>query len=323
MPRPPWIISVLPKRFKPAGVRLFKAYGTTTRRLERLVARWFPAPKSIPVVPIEEFLHHAHITLLDLQRRQYLLEAVDEEWPRIARGKSYWIHDDAAFRALVDVDAMNVIDLCSWAIGASDADESLLLRVKNHYLSGLPPTRRWGSDDNRPSLAILTDEGYAEARARLFPKAAGRALAETDADDLIEAFETRVRPLRDDRNKNRAHAHEHRTHGTAKPMEFEEVRELYRYARQTLNDLCLVAFGSTWSESDLNSNNVDLTAEDMLDIVFLPNWFRRETTGRGLSREEIYDALHSDPSPGHFNDQEKLVTLADRLAAARVVGAAG
>ncbi len=317
MPGSPWIISVLPRRLKPAGVRLVKEYGTASRRVERFIAKWFPQPKVIPVVPIEDLLHHAHITLLGLQRRQYLLDAVDAEWPRITKGKSYWIHDDSAFRAIVDVDAMNVVDLCSWGIGALDSDESLLLRVKNHYLAEFPATRRWRSRDDRPSLARLTDQHYAEARARLFPTAGGRALAQTDADDLIAAFEKRIQPLRDDRNKNRAHAHEHKTHGTAKPLEVAEVRELYRYARQVLNDLCLMAFGSTWSENALNSNSVELTAEDLLDVVFLPNWFRRETAGREMSRQEIYDALHADPSSGYFNDQAKLEALADRIAPSR------
>ena len=323
MRRSPWIISVLPKRLKPAGAKLVKAYGTASRRAERLIAKWFPEPKVVAVVPIEDFLHHAHITLLDLQRRQYLLEAVDAEWPRITRGKSYCIHDDSAFRAIVDVDAMNVVDLCSWALGALNSDESLLLRVKSHYLEELPPIRRWGRQDDRSSLARLTDDHYAEARARLFPKAGGRALTEADADGLIASFEQQIQPLRDDRNKNRAHAHEHKTHGTAKPLEVAEVRELYRQARQVLNDLCLIAVGSTWSENDLNSNSVELTAEDLLDVVFLPNWFRRETAGRGMSREQIYDALHADPGSRHFNDQAKLEALANRIVPRRIVRSTG
>jgi hypothetical protein len=314
--RSPWIISVLPKRLKPAGVRLFKAYGKTTRRIDRFVAKWFPAPKGVAFVPIEQFLHHAHMTLLALQRRQYLLEALDAEWPAITRGKSYWIHDDATFRAIGDVETMNIVDLCSWGIGASDTDEALLLRVKNHYLSELPILRWWGLDDDRPALDQLYDESHAQARARLFPKAAGRALVETDADHLVDSFEKRIQALRQDRNRNRAHAYESKTtQGDAKRLEPAEVRQLYTYARQILNDLCLVALGKTWTENDLNPNNVKLTAEDLLDIVFLPNWFRRETAGLAMSRVEIYDALHADASTGHFNDAGKLERLADRLAA--------
>jgi hypothetical protein len=210
---------------------------------------------------------------------------------------------------------MNVIDLCSWGIGASDTDEGLLLRVRGHYLSELPAVRRWGLDDDRPDLARLWDANHAQARARLFPNAAGRALVDADADHLFTSFEKQIRPLRHDRNRNRAHAFESKTtQGNAKRLELVEVRQLYTYARQILNDLCLVALGTTWAENDLNPNNVELAAEDLLDIVFLPNWFRRETAGRGMPRREIYDALHADSTPAHFNDPAKLERLADRLA---------
>ncbi len=310
MGRSPWIISVLPRRLKPAGARLHKAYRAGRNRAQRFVSKWLPPPKPVAVVPIKDFLHRAHITLLELQRRQFLLEAIDAEWPRITRGKPYWLHDDATFRAMGDVDAMNVVDLCSWAIGTYDTDESLLPRVKAHYLKDLPPGRRWRAHDEG-EFKRLVDVHFSEARQRLFPKATGRVLKGTDADDLIDAFEVRVWPLREDRNKNKAHAHEHLTHNEARPLKRAEVRALYGYAREVLNDLCLVAFGATWSEVNLSSNSVSLTAEDLLDVVFLPQWFRRRMAGR-MSREQVYDALHADPSPGPFNDKVKLAALVDR-----------
>lgn len=70
------------------------------------------------------------------------------------------------------------------------------------------------------------------------------------------------------------------------------------------------SFGATWTENDVNPNSVELTAEDLLDVVFLTNWFRRETAGRGRSRQEIYDALHADSEPGNFNVRAKLQRLA-------------
>ncbi len=205
---------------------------------------------------------------------------------------------------------MNVVDLCSWGIGAFDSDESLLLRVKEHYLPELPAVRAWRADDEGPFTTQQMDHHYAEARARLFPKATGRALTEADADELIKSFERQIWPLREDRNKNKAHAHEHQTRSAAKRLDPAEVRALYGYARKVLNDLCLVAYGGQWAESDVNSNNVKRTAEDLLDIVFLPNWFRRETAGN-MSRVEIYDALHADTGPGHFNDKAKLAALTE------------
>ena len=45
-------------------------------------------PPAVPIVPIEAFLQQAHITLLELQRRQYLLEAIDAEWARLTRGQT-------------------------------------------------------------------------------------------------------------------------------------------------------------------------------------------------------------------------------------------
>ena len=93
---------------------------------------------------------------------------------------------------------------------------------------------------------------------------------------------------------------------------------MYEYARRILNDLSFVALGSTWSENDLNSNNVTQTAEDLLDVVFLPHWFRREMAGARLSRTDIYEALLADQRPGQFNDKAKLVALADRVVPSRV-----
>ena len=34
--------------------------------------------------------------------------------------------------------------------------------------------------------------------------------------------------------------------------------------------------------------------------------------GQKLTRDEIYDALHSDSNPGHFNDKAKLEALSDQ-----------
>lgn len=323
----PLLIGLLPPKYKPHGAAVVAHLRKGKRRLShrltktrQRIATWFAPPPAVAVIPVEEFLHDEHIALLELERRQHLLEAIDAEWPRITRGKPYWIHDDSMFRAITDVDAMNVVDLCSWCIGAADADASLLQRAKNHYIADLPPVRRWTlarheSEDSY--LTRLTDEGFIAARQRLFPKAQGRTLREADVEELIKSFAKRVLPLKDDRNKNRAHAYEHKTHGTAPMLDLADVKKLYRDARQLLNDLCLVAFGSTWADVDLTSNNVSLSAEDMLDVVFLPNWFRREMAGSGMSREAIYEALHADSGPGNFNDKAKLVALADGAKAAR------
>jgi hypothetical protein len=138
------------------------------------------------------------------------------------------------------------------------------------------------------------------------------AVKSSDGLALLRTFKSKVQPLVDDRNKNRAHAHEHKTHGTADELSLEEVRSVYTDARSLLNCLSFVALGSTWVENDLNSGSVDLAAEDIIDVIFLPQWFRREMEGRGLRREEIYDRLHADRRPGPFNAQEKLLTVANR-----------
>ncbi len=315
MARSPWLVSIAPKRLKPAAAVLVGRYRSGVKRVQRVITRWFPPPQVVAHIPIKEFLRDAHNQLLQLQRRQYLLEAIDADWGRVTRGKQCWLHDDAAFRAIIDTGNMNVIDLCSWGVGVSDTGESLLMRVRDHYLAELPPKRAWAGPNESPSFSRALDEGHVAARARLFPQAQGRALTEADAEDLIEAFEMRIAPLRDDRNKNRAHAYENKTQGTAKLLHVAEVREMYRYARQVLNDLCVAAFGETWGETDVTSNNVDMTAEDLLDVVLLPQWFRRET--QHVSRRDVYEALHAEPGPENFNDLRKLRAVADRIGTAR------
>lgn len=319
VPTTSWLIRVLPNKYKPAGAAVVAHYRRTrldvSRRVEKLrerVVRWFTLPPPTPVLPVNEFLRNEHIQLLDLQRRQFWLEAVDAEWKRIVGTKTATIWDEAVLQSLLDADAMNVIDLCSWVIGKSDAEESLLFRVKDQYLDDLPAKRPWALPrEDSEDLARSTDEAYAKARERLFPGSNGRALTDADGRALILRFEKRVKPLRDDRNKNRAHRHEHKTHGTAPMLKLEDARMFYEELRQLLNDLCMVAFGSTWSETDLNSNNVSLSAEDTLDTVFLPNWFRREMRRSPMNREQIYEALRTDPRSGDFNSKEKLVKLAD------------
>jgi len=263
---------------------------------------------------LEEFFRTAHHKLLDLQRRQFALEAFDREHQAATRGKEYWIANDVVWTAMLDVRDKNVIDFASWAVGAyTPGGGGLFGLLKARYLPDLPPKRKWGRTDAEDGhLRELTDKGFTEARARLFPSAAGRKVRHEDVDELITIFEQKLRPLVDDRHRNRANVHEGKNAGNAKMLELLETQELYRYGRSVLNDLCLVSMGATWEENDMNFASVGDTAEELVDMIVLPRWFRRETAKAGLSREAVYEALHADPAVGHFNEQAKLEALADR-----------
>jgi hypothetical protein len=321
---PSRLIRRLPSKFRPYAGALVSHYMTARRSFERRAERWrdrvlawLTPPPPVPFVPFKDFIEAEHIALLELWRRQYLLEAIEEEWPKIVRNTSYLHWDDAVFRLILDLDNMNVVDLCSWFIGRSDSDGSLLLRVRNHYLDDFPPTRPRRGPARSDSYERMAEEEYKGIRLKLFPKADGRALVESDVDDLMRKFEKRFQRLRDDRNKNRAHQHEHKTHktpGTAPMLSVKEMRSMYEDARALLNDLSVLGMGSSWGESDLNSNNVSFTAEDLLDVFFLPNWFRKEMAGV-MRRDEIFDALHANPRPGPFNDGAKLRALANERGA--------
>lgn len=295
------------------------------RRAPGRASRWLTQRilDSLPREPAPVFRTYIatqHHNLLDLQRRQYFLEALDKAWSAATRGRPWVIHNDIPFRAMIDVDSKNTIDLASWFVGTVDEGEptisspGLLGFLKLEYLHDMPPTRTWRMrNDEQTSLARMTDEKYAEARRNLFPEAEGRPLEKRDVDRLIKAFWRRARPVVDDRNKNHAHAYEHRTHGTAKPVRLEEMRKLYDYAWKLLNDLGLMALGETWSENDMNGGDVEDTAEDMIDMMFLPKWFVRDMTARGLDREQIYETLHRDLPEGEaFNDRERLIRIAER-----------
>jgi hypothetical protein len=321
MAQTPRLIAILPKRVRPYAVQLRKPLGKAKRRFERFIRKFFP--KKEVEHPMETLLNDAHEKLLTLWKRQYSLEAIDIEWLRITQGRSYRIHDEAVFQMVMDTASMNIIDLTSWGIGMYDAGVSLLTRVRNQYLNRFPAARQKKPEESSPSnpeLTELMDCAHAEARSRLFPNADSRALTSADGQELIDRFKTKVAALRDDRNKNRAHAYENRTHGSATPLNVAEVRSCFTMAQELLNDLSLVAGGSTWSENDLNSNDAVLAAEDVVDIVLLPNSFRRLAAASGLSRKEMHDAIQNASNSANsansakFNDIDGLKAIAKRFA---------
>ena len=89
-------------------------------------------------------------------------------------------------------------------------------------------------------------------------------------------------------------------------LDAEAVGHLIDQAAQMLNDLTLVAHGSTHSASEVNYVNTEANAEDLADLVLIGTSARRDGLMGALEREAYYAALHRlhDAACGieRFND---------------------
>ena len=258
----------------------------------------------------DELLREAHYELFELTRRQYALEAFEEEHQRATLGKEYWVADDIVWTTILDMRDKNIIDFASWAVGAyKPGSRGFFGVLKGRYVPDLPLRRKWGRRDESSSAPEF-DQTFSDAVQRLFPNAKGK-LRHEDIDELTTRFQAKLKPLIDDRHQNRAHVFEGKHQvGSAKMLEIGEVRELYKFARDVLNDLGLMSLGKTWAEVNLTLVQPEDTAEEFVDMLVLPRWFRRAIAARGLSRGQAYEALHNAPGKGLFNDPHKLDALA-------------
>lgn len=258
---------------------------------------------------LPDLLSEAQRTLLHLRRRQFSVEAIYAEVERVRAGKRFVIHDDVAWAALLDHRDMNVIALASWA-KAAYSPGGLFGQLQAHHLRAFAAKRTWKADDEDPYLEKLLDENFYSKHLDLFPRG---VVKPEDIGALRNLFEVASGPLLADRSENRAHPFEKGT--SAVPMlGIDEMREAFEAFGQLLNDLSLVAVGTTWSVNDLNLHS-QRSAELLVDVVMIPHWAHDDRARRGMRREELFHLLHEDEArnPGDpFNAKDRLKRILPR-----------
>lgn len=248
---------------------------------------------SIPPPPtLEDRLWKVEHELMQVARRQYALEAFVSELDRVTKLKPFRIWNDILWMVVLDSRDMLVIHLASWTKGLCGRG-GLLNQLKAHHLTELPamrqPTERTERDAH---LRKLLEEGYRAAFQRLFPQGTGVHASGTDLDGLKARLGSATKPLLNDRNRNRAHAFEEITSGSATMLGFPELRNALTMAEQLLNDLRLVGCSSTMSHHDMNDADCAATAEEFVDSILIGHSHRREVVMDGRDRQAFYDALH-------------------------------
>jgi hypothetical protein len=187
---------------------------------------------------------------------------------------------------------MLVIDLCSWAASIYSG-ETRLNELKERHCSKLARQRRWGIGDGE-WIEQHYDRSHSEAFARLFPGISGETPSESDVDALRSRLQKYYKPLDRDRNENRAHRYENRNHPARAPMlDFERLSEFFEFSRQLIVDLRLVADGSQLGFDDVSPTRAEFASPDIVDLVLLGSFEKRQSLIGMGSRADLYARLHA------------------------------
>lgn len=241
---------------------------------------------------LEQELSAFEHDLMQIARRQYALEAFVEELERVTLKKPFRIWNDVAWVLLLDSRDMLIIHLASWAKELV-APSGLLSQLKSSHLSDLPSRRRETERTDRDRyLEQILDGYHRDAFSRLFPNATGPFADASDIDDLILRLKQSADALRHDRNRNRAHAFERGKPGTARMLDFAELRQAIERYERLLNDIRLVGCASTLSYHDMNDADCKETARELVDAILIGHRSRQELVMGGQDREAYYSALH-------------------------------
>jgi hypothetical protein len=250
--------------------------------------------------------------LLTVARPQFIIEAFTGDLDRVTRGKRFRFRNHALWLMLLDTRDMLVIQLASWVRSIVDPD-GLLARLQQHHASDLPrkllPEDPRSADEPERSTRSTRErrEGeHASSFDRLFPNA-GDIPKESDFEGLRQTFRSQMKPVKNDRDWNRAHPFE-KVSGTAKMLDVAELRAHIDYAERFMNDLRMVGWHGTFAYHEMNMPIAADFAPDLVDAMLIGGP-ERLLKARGLAtREEFYAQLHSahDVRPAndgdYFND---------------------
>lgn len=286
------------------------------------------APTTAASVPdLQGLLWKRYVKALEIKRRLHVVHPFVEELTRVTRGKRFRFRNDIVWRAMLDVRDKLVIDLCSLTVemrhgmkpldrdaqqeyrGRFKRKRGLFIELRDHHLASLTRTYVPHPDDDEYEIEHHT-EGKAEIFARLFPNCTTESPSAADIEDLCERFRLKMVPLKDDRNKNRAHALED-TPEPDKMLWVPDLNALFEYLEDLLEDLSMLSAGPSFGGDNMNRADCTETVVDMVDMILLGSISEvtRLTTTR--TRDELYarlheidDALQGEREKLHFNDRQ-------------------
>jgi hypothetical protein len=273
---------------------LYKRAQSWVRRVFRLGRKRAKVPKAPklkgPKTTLQERIEEKENQLLSLTRRQYILEAFIVELDRVSRLKESKWWGDSMFLMLLDFRDQHVTHFASWAKSIYETGGLL------SHVSEIPLKRRKSDkarETNDQGLAAELDRGHNASRERLFPGASGCHPSGKAVATLREDFKARMDPVLQDRHENRAHPYEGAGTGTAKMLDFPELRELITYAEEFMNDMRLLNSGTTLHYHDMSFISSEALAKDLVDILLLGPEFRRDAVMGAKNRETFYAELHA------------------------------
>jgi hypothetical protein len=297
-----------------------------------------PARPTGPPPDLHGLVWERYVRTLDIKRRLHVLRPFADELDRATRGKPFRFRNDIVWSQMLDLRDKLVIDLCSLTVemrhgmkpldpkaqqeyrGGFKRKRGMFIELREHHLASLTRTYVPHEDDDEDEVARCT-QGKAKIFARLFPTCATESPSAADVEDLCERFRIRMIPLRDDRNKNRAHALEGDA-GTAKMLWVPELEDLFTYQEGLLEDLSLVSAGSAFSGDNMNHADCRETAADMVDLILFGNIADVKSLTATRTREKLYARLHEiddavqEPKREklHFNDRQFTEPFEDFVA---------
>jgi hypothetical protein len=267
------------------------------------------ATTPVPAVPVlKDIIWERYIKALGIKRRLHVISAFADELDRSTRRKSFRFRNDIVWHAMLDVRDKLVIDLCSLTVemrhgmkpldpkakdeyrGSFKRKRGLFIEIRDHHLASLTRAYVPHPDDDAYEVARST-ETRADTFARMFPNCTADSPSAADLENLCERFRVHMIPLRNDRNKNRAHALEGDAR-LARMLWVPEVAGLFAYLEELLEDLSLVSSGNAFGRSNLNHASCEETAADMVDLILFGNISNvRRLTAKG-GRDQLYSLLH-------------------------------
>jgi hypothetical protein len=242
---------------------------------------------------VASLLDRQHYQLIDVMRRQFVMEALTKELDRVTHGRAFRIANGPIWLMLLDTRDVMVIHLASWAKGIYQPG-GLIGQLRADHLKSFPKKRPPEERDGSDGWRNQRDREHEGSFARLFPTATGAHPDGPAFDGLKDAFATRMKPVVDDRHENRAHPYESKGAGTAKMLDVSELRALVDYGDQLLQDLRMVGNGFPLSHSEMNSPTAGQVAPDLVDSLILGTSDRIRRVRKDQNRDAYYDQLHAE-----------------------------
>jgi len=235
-----------------------------------------------------------------LAQRYRCVASVHAEVARIARGKSFTIHDAAMWRMALAERDMVAIDAASWARGLYDG-RGFLRALQGVDLSAL--RLEWNGQSS--------DGSRLRSFERLFPEAAfaGRIVPEDrDREELVDRLDGKFRPLLLDRDKFRAHRFEQVRTGNAKMLDLSETAEHLLRMQELIIDVFLLSAFCSYQPWELDADPEDIEARDVVDLILCGplNWIvdgppagrNHEAPLYRQRRASYYERLHAEHEKG-------------------------